>query len=432
METAIHILEILNFLVAIVYIIILFCTISAFIPLRKHPVWRLLAIFFLSPFAEMIIFFNDPINMFGALAIFCIYIMLFHQGTLLQKATAVLIFYPTVISVSFLQQNLSSDLFFSLFNVSSNSGAWPVKTLFFSTFIWHCSLVCRLLFWTAAYFFVRRYTKQIQSAYIRKRLLLIADAVMLIASVAIFTTQIFAEKYRYISYPLCVVVIATGFCGIALIAYMSVSEQTAGEMEHMRIQHNYYLEKTKSEEQVRSLYHDMKNHLLVLEGSQSTDAAKQMAHELRTQIADYENYIHTGNSFLDIIIKDKAEKSCEKHIDFSAHIDFNGMNFIEPLDISTLFGNGIDNAIEASEKLSEAQRVILVKAGRIQNFFSMLIENNCLQEQINARRCTTKKDDFLHGFGISNMKKAVEKYGGQLTTKCENGKFTLKVLIPIP
>ncbi len=34
--------------------------------------------------------------------------------------------------------------------------------------------------------------------------------------------------------------------------------------------------------------------------------------------------------------------------------------FIKPLDISTLFGNGIDNVIEASEKLSKEQRVILI------------------------------------------------------------------------
>ncbi len=29
----------------------------------------------------------------------------------------------------------------------------------------------------------------------------------------------------------------------------------------------------------------------------------------------------------------------------------NGVDFIEPLDVSTIFGNGLDNAIEASEKL---------------------------------------------------------------------------------
>ena len=50
----------------------------------------------------------------------------------------------------------------------------------------------------------------------------------------------------------------------------------------------------------------------------------------------------------------------------------------------------------------------------------------------NTKSRTTKNDDFLHGFGISNMQKAAEKYGGQLTTKCESGKFLLKILLPIP
>ena len=110
----------------------------------------------------------------------------------------------------------------------------------------------------------------------------------------------------------------------------------------------------------------------------------------------------------------------------------NGVDFIEPLDVSTIFGNGLDNAIEASEKLPEEQRAILVKARKMQNFFSVLIENNCLQDSGNTKSRTTKNDDFLHGFGISNMRKVVEKYDGQLMTKCENGKFTLKILILIP
>lgn len=42
---------------------------------------------------------------------------------------------------------------------------------------------------------------------------------------------------------------------------------------------------------------------------------------------------------------------------------------------------------------------------------------------------TSKADKFLHGFGISNMKKAAEKYGGTCTTTQANGKFTLKILL---
>ena len=176
----------------------------------------------------------------------------------------------------------------------------------------------------------------------------------------------------------------------------------------------------------------MKNHLLLLEESRGEDETRRMAGELRAQIADYENYIHTGNAFLDIIIKDKAEKAREKKIDFSAAIDFEGVDFIEPLDLSTLFGNGIDNAIEASEKLPQEARVIVVKAGKVQEFVSILMENNCLEESPLAGRRTTKPDRLLHGFGISNMQRTAEKYGGTCTTRQAAGKFTLKILLPVP
>ena len=236
------------------------------------------------------------------------------------------------------------------------------------------------------------------------------------------------------TWDLIVVLLSTAFMFLFLYLKNNYYLREREQQDKMQIaqlqqQYAYYQDKLKDEERIRSIYHDMKNHLLVLEGSQGTDETRKMAQELRSQIADYENYIHTGNSFLDIIIRDKSEKAREKHIDFSAFIDFSSIDFIEPLDISTLFGNGIDNAIEASEKLPEEQRVILIKAGKVQDFVSILIENNCLSEaHINNR--TTKSDDFLHGFGISNMKKAAEKYGGTCTTTQENGKFTLKILLP--
>ena len=86
-----------------------------------------------------------------------------------------------------------------------------------------------------------------------------------------------------------------------------------------------------------------------------------MAKTLRKQIEDYEEYTHTGNDFLDVIIKDKTRIAKEKNIDFVVAIDFNNINFIEPLDISTIFGNGIDNAIEGVEKLPEEKRVVFIK-----------------------------------------------------------------------
>ena len=300
--------------------------------------------------------------------------------------------------------------------------------------IYAIGIVARLLVLGVVYLLLKnfKYKMQMKDSIVLTLVFLIAFAIVIFTVFNLLNLERTADLTLYISSGILATIFFIIFMYSKNILYLREQEQRDKvQIAQLQQQYAYYQDKLKDEERIRSIYHDMKNHLLVLEGSQGTEATRQMAQELRSQIADYENYIHTGNDFLDIIIRDKAEKAREKHIDFSALIDFGGVDFIEPLDISTLFGNGIDNAIEASEKLPEDQRVILIKAGQVQNFVSILIENNC-SDEVHTDGHTTKADKFLHGFGISNMKKAAEKYSGTCMTTQENGKFTLKILLPLP
>lgn len=209
----------------------------------------------------------------------------------------------------------------------------------------------------------------------------------------------------------------------------SMAQQQIREME---LKYAYYEDKFKDEERVREIYHDLKNHLLILQTQQAHNAeSQQMIASLQEQISAFEDYQHTGNEFLDIIIRDKAKKAKEKNIDFSAVIRFEEIDFIAPLDISTIFGNAIDNALEASLKLPADERVVTVKANRFRDMLSIVIKNNCLTTE-DAGLTTTKDDLFLHGFGLKNIRQAVEKYGGQLAIHQEQDSFILKIIIPIP
>lgn len=147
-------------------------------------------------------------------------------------------------------------------------------------------------------------------------------------------------------------------------------------IERMNQQLAYYQEKLKDEERVRSVYHDMKNYLLVLQRKINAPETAGMVEKLQSQVAVYEDYVHTGNDILDIILKEKSEIAREKQIALPITASLYDIDFIEPLDIITIFGNGLDNAIEASERLMKEERAILVKAGKVQNFLSILIENN--------------------------------------------------------
>ena len=81
--------------------------------------------------------------------------------------------------------------------------------------------------------------------------------------------------------------------------------------------------------------------------------------------------------------------------------------------------------------LLRLQRLITVKADCVREMLSIVFENNC-QRGESGYEHTTKSDCFLHGFGIQNMKTAAEKYGGQCLIQQKPGRFTVKIILPLP
>lgn len=296
------------------------------------------------------------------------------------------------------------------------------------------AFVARLLVLGVIYLMLRqfKYRVQLKDSIILTVVFLIAFTISILANFNLLNLEKAADLTLYISSGVLAAIFMMIFMYAKNILYLREQEQRDKmQIAQLQQQFTYYQEKLKDEERVRSIYHDLKNHLLVLESRQNTEETRQMAETLRSQITDYEDYVHTGNEFLDIILKDKAAKSREKQIDFSAMVDFHGIDFMEPLDISTIFGNAIDNAIEASENLPEYERLITIKAERVRDMLLITIENNT-QPGNHLTEGTTKKDRFVHGFGIPNIKKAVERYSGQCSFQQEERVYRLKILIPCP
>lgn len=428
----IYFLSILSWILNWSYAFVFFQILCGFIPSRKGWPLRILSFFLSSMFAFTIVYSNDLPNLLGALVGFVVYIIVFHRGKWTEKLAAVLVFYPAVIAVNYLMQDIGSRLFFACTGAPPDSDlGWTQEFYFISTSFYTMSLFLRLLFWIFALFFLRKYLHQITSN-LTTQMWLIVNTLMLASFVAIFTILYFLPEEMVVVYPICVASIFSSFGCIYLAAYICNSVQTTYYAQELERKQEYFKDKMREEERVRSIYHDMKNHLLVLQAqSIPTQEVRQSIQSLQEQIEAYENYYHTGNDYLDVIICDKSRLARENQIDFYAAIQFDEGNFLEPLDISTIFGNGLDNAIEASEKLPESMRLITVKASRIRDMLIIVIENNMGLEVLVSEK-TSKKDTFLHGFGISNIQKVAEKYGGQCIAKPRNEKFILKVVLPIP
>ena len=428
----ITLLDVLSFVVEWAYALLFFWILHTFLPVRKPWPLRLAAVVVCAQLSVVVIYSNDLPGLLGAMVGFFGYVAVFHRGRWMKKVAAVLVFYPALIAVNYLMQDAGSNLFFAYTGAPGEPGpGWTESEWFWSTLIHTLSLLARLGFWVGAWAFLRRKLKRIAES-LTAAMWWMVDAVMLAPFVCIFIIIYFMPEEMAIVYPVCFASIFSSFGCIYVAAYICDSLQDRYRAQALEKQQAYYKDRLRDEERVRSIYHDMKNHLLVLQAQTGgSQALHQAAQDLQVQLEAYESYQHTGNEYLDIVLRDKAKAAREKGIDFTAVTPFADGRFLAPLDISTLFGNALDNAIEACEKLPQGQRLVTVKTGRVRDMLLILVENT-MDPQAPAHARTTKGDTFLHGYGLANLRRTAEGYGGHVLTRGEGGVFTLKILLPIP
>ena len=162
---------------------------------------------------------------------------------------------------------------------------------------------------------------------------------------------------------------------------------------------------------------------------------KDALKDIENAIGIYDSVIHTDNEALNVILTEKS-MLCEKdEISLTCMIESGNVDFMAPSDIYSLFGNALDNAIEAVCKIeSPDYRNISVNVKRKGNFLAFHIENYFKGDLVldNGIPRTIKSDKNSHGFGMKSMKMIAEKYKGNLAVEIEQNVFHLTIIIPIP
>ena len=212
------------------------------------------------------------------------------------------------------------------------------------------------------------------------------------------------------------------------------------QMEQMQLQ--YEMQNAKRAMQtntdIRRLYHDMKNHLLALQTMVGkSEEAGAYLEELCSQLSDYETNLNTGSSVIDALLAEKTERARLDRIRFNVCADLNPFSFVSSVDLVTIFGNAVDNAIEALQMLPEGQeRIVYIKTARYANMNVLRFSNQFAGElKLEGGKLRTGKENAeLHGIGISSIRKAVRRYSGNVETQFdnENGWFRLILMIPDP
>ena len=183
---------------------------------------------------------------------------------------------------------------------------------------------------------------------------------------------------------------------------------------------------------VRALRHDLKNHLLcILSMAEERDVEgiKQYTGQLLQQQNTVNKLImFSGSKVLDAIINSKSAAAERAGVRLSAIIT-TPLAGISPEDITIILGNALDNAIRAAK---DSQRKVVDIHIQPQGAYSSIVIANDIAHPVlsdNPALRTTKNIRYRHGFGIQNMRQAVERNQGLIRFYEQNNRFICDILL---
>lgn len=200
-------------------------------------------------------------------------------------------------------------------------------------------------------------------------------------------------------------------------------------------QYEQYKQYKESIQLINRKYHDLKHQISIIREEKNEEKKAEYLSEIESGIEIYEAQSKTGNSVLDTVLTGKILLCREHDINITCVADGTLLDFMEAMDICSIFGNALDNAIESIKKLSDSEKRLIRVAVYAQNDLLMLRFENYYESELkyeNGSLITTKKDREYHGYGIKSLRHIAKKYHGTMTINTENNWFTLRILIPVP
>ena len=196
----------------------------------------------------------------------------------------------------------------------------------------------------------------------------------------------------------------------------------------------HYREVDNMYRQIRGCRHDYRNHIQTMKAYAAAgdwEAIKNYLDLLDKDLTTVDTVIKTGNAMTDAILNSKISLAKAKHIQVVADAHIPVKLKTSEIDLCCIIGNLFDNAIDASEKLPEDERIIRVymdiKGTQLYISFTNFTVGKKLKKQGNMF-ATTKGEG--HGFGLVRIDAIVERLEGYISRNSEDGAFTTEILLP--
>lgn len=217
------------------------------------------------------------------------------------------------------------------------------------------------------------------------------------------------------------------------------SQRTEQELDTIRQlwhqQQEQYRMSKENIELINRKCHDLRHQIAALRALHDEQALNEQIGEMEKSIMIYDTAMKTGNSVLDTVLTEKC-LFCEEHaIHMTCMADGTALDFVGNVDLYTMFGNALDNAIETVMQYEDYQkRVIQVSVFPKGNFQMIRVRNYGEKKPVfqDGLPVSTKEDREYHGYGLKSIRYTAEKYGGGITCVAGEDYFSLQVLLPVP
>lgn len=208
--------------------------------------------------------------------------------------------------------------------------------------------------------------------------------------------------------------------------------------ECARMKEKYYQDLEELHEQYDTFLHDVKHTMRTIAALAEEGANEEIINlidGLRISLSRIEQNIICSHKILNALFVERKsyvdEKGIRLEFDITEPLYLQG---IEDMDLVTLIGNILDNAVKAEEQAAEPEGILfsmkMSKEGRhiiiqLENSFSEMNSEN------QNKGSETGHIGAKHGIGMRSVHKIVRKYGGMMENQKEDGRYWIKIILPV-